>query len=267
MKRPWILIIIGAFAFLIFMFSYRDTDENFLPIYEKDDLYDEAMLASGYDANDFTPYQSYVIYNQPNLSYVKSFHEEDYTGISVNPIVFERDWGESSFVAWDETLTLDTHVTLFETENRYLIILTFERPYTYSTTQNHIGYIDVRYSNNFQINTSVQISYIDDDNEYVLYSAAVYASSDNGMMPIVQNTKAINDIFKPHLIYTYIINVTPTDDNDLDIDMYLGMDIDIYMLDANANQSVQIGFNEFKLSKQRFLVTRKSVQYRREINQ
>jgi hypothetical protein len=86
------------------------------------------------------------------------------------------------------------------------------------------------------------------------------------MFPIYQNSTYINQIFKPSLIYTYVISIKPTSDNDLNLDMYLGMDIDFYMIDLYSNNSVQIGFNEFKASNDTFLVTRKSVQYRKEIN-
>jgi K+ transporter len=266
MKHPWILIILGMFVIIILMLTYKNNDENFLTIYEDTDTYTEALIKTGANKDEFTPYQKWVVYDTEDLNYVKKFHDEDYTGISTNPVVFERDWGEGSKVEWDQPLELDTDISLFEKDDAYLVILTFELPYAYASIQQTIGYIDVRHSNNFYISTNMQISYLDDDQEYVLYATALSTRDDNEMFPIYQNSTYINQIFKPSLIYTYVISIKPTSDNDLNLDMYLGMDIDFYMLDLYSNNSVQIGFNEFKASNDTFLVTRKSVQYRKEIN-
>lgn len=267
MKRPWILIILGILVILTLMLTYQSNDENFLPIYEDSDIYNEAIIKTGANSDDYTPHQKWVIYNQEELSYVKKFHQEDYTGISSNPVVFMRDWGEASKIEWDQTLDLETDISLFESDQEYLIILTFELPYGYTTSQNQIGFIDLRHSNNFAISWSQYISYIDEDSEYMLYSTSIYSQNNLEMIPIYQNTTSIQEIIKPSLVYTYIFNVYPTSDNDLDIDMYLGMDIDIYMPKVNANNKVQIGFNEFKEANDIFLVTRKSIQYRKEISQ
>ncbi|AUD64507.1 hypothetical protein BK011_02000 [Tenericutes bacterium MZ-XQ] len=267
MKRPWILIILGILVILTLMLTYNNNDENFLPIYEDTEIYSEALIKTGANESDYTPYQTWVIYNQEDLSYVKKFHEEAYTGLSSNPVVFMRDWGEASKVDWDQSLDLETDISLFESDQQYLIILTFEIPYVYTTSQNQIGYIDIRHSNNFYISSSLHISYVDDNKEYILSATSLFPNNHLEMIPIYQNTTPINQIIKPSLIYTYIFNVHPTSDNDLGIDMYLGMDIDIYMPKPNTNNAVQIGFNEFKEANHIFLVTRKSVQYRKEISQ
>lgn len=264
MNKSWVLIPIGALTILLVFLIYAFVDHNPSTIYETNDAHDAYMNTIGLDPTQFTPYQKQVIYESDDISYVEALHEEPYSGISVEPIVFERSWGSGIRPNWDESLNLDFDVHLFEREYSYLAIMTFTLPYAYQNERLVMGYIDFRYSNNFDITTSLRMSYVDDDKEYALYSTMVSKDSDFGMYPIYQNTQQINKLIKPRLIYTYIISINPTDDNDLDTDMYLGMDIDVYMHGINTTASVQLGFNEFKLVDERYLVTRKSVQYRKE---
>lgn len=269
LKKPWILIIIGGCVGLIALLFIHDEVEKTIDINTSKNLYDSAVIESGADPQKYTPYQKSLIYEMSNLTYIKDFHEEEYISKSVTPNIFRRKWGTEDIIDINKRLDLDTDISLFEAENEYFIILSFELPYTFNESQNQIGFIDFRYSNNFAIESSLTISYLDNHKENLLYMRYPHNLStynDYHITTIVQNTAYVNSLTKPNLIYTYVINVIPTTDNDLDIDMYLGMDIDLYLLKQDAYQQVQIGFNYFYEENPKFLVTRKSVQYRKESN-
>jgi hypothetical protein len=266
MEKTWLINVVGFFILLITLVIIGITYQPPGFQIEEQSFYEERLEASGINKDLLIPTQMQPI-AENEMMYIKTFHTEDYTGQTVNPIVFSRNWGSPIRADWDNESEIVPEVYLFENgEHYYAVIASFKVPYSFDTNGGTIGYLDIKHSNNFTVDVWYSISYLEDGIEQRIQSSTLSKLEGLDMFPIYQNTNPIFSGFNKDLIYTFIIGFNPSLDNDLDVDMYLSTDLDFYFESSSPVDTLQLGFNEFKLpeNQSRYQVIRKTVRYRKE---
>lgn len=263
MKNKIIIISIISISLITIFIAIVMTSDKAgieIPDFER---YDEHINEIGLNPDDFLPSQKQSL-SDYNWEYIKKFNTTDYIIPSFQDVFYSRDWGVSTAVDWDAKPEINPEVYLFESYDMFYLMATFEMPYSYNSTPQEIGFIDIGYSNNFELSCYYSISYMDDDKEYKLQSEVLYLGTGT-TIPVKQNTKSIGFNSISNLIYTFTCSALPTEDNNLLNDMYFSVDLDFYMSKTSYTDKIQVGFNEFIISDNRdiYSVIRKSVTYER----
>ncbi|KFZ27625.1 MAG: hypothetical protein KQ78_00164 [Candidatus Izimaplasma bacterium HR2] len=260
-NRIIIISVISISLITIFITIIMTSDKAGIEIFNFD-RYDEHMIEIGLNPEDFLSSQKQPL-SDYNWIYVKEFKDAEYILPSTQNVMYSRSWSISSKVDENAESIINPDVYLFENSNMYYMMATFVIPYSYNSTPQDIGFIDIGYSNNFKLSCYYSISYMDNDKEYLLQNG-VLSFVDETTIPIKQNTNSIGFVSLSDLIYTYTCSAYPTEDNDLLNDMYFSVDLDFYMLKNIYVEKVQVGFNEFLVNKNYdiYSVIRKSVTYK-----
>jgi hypothetical protein len=250
------LILLGLLAMVILIVTH-ETSGILVENYDWQDTYIESI---GLTPNEFLASQKQTL-AEHNYEYLHMFDTTQYIAPSTQEVMFSRNWSHQRLVNEKAESIIDPDVYLFENSDSYYVLATFEIPYSYNSTPQDIGFIDIGFSNNFELSWYYSISYMDKGNQYLLQNGILDSSS--GIIPIKQNMNSLGFLNLSKLIYTFTCQIIPSQDNDLEDDMYLSLDLDFYMLIDHYLDTVQIGFNEFKVNTNynTYSVLRKSTTY------